>query len=76
MYFPESFLCSAIIFTIAEPMIAPSATSVIFLADSEFLIPNPTHTGRSVYFFISFAIPLTSVLIESLTPVTPKDETK
>lgn len=61
--------------TIAEPTMAPSEISAIFLACSGVEMPNPMAQGIRVFSRTTFIMAARSVLISLLTPVTPRLET-
>ena len=71
----ESLPCSATILTMALPTMEPSAIDAMVLHCSGSLIPNPMAQGTSVFSRMVEIIGERSVVILSLVPVTPSDET-
>ena len=67
-------LCSAIIFTMALPMITPSEASAACFACSGPETPNPTKTGNETDFFISLTLFFNQSERASLVPVVPVRE--
>ena len=74
-YGTESLPCSAMILTMAEPTMAPSAKSVILLACSGVDIPNPIAQGMSVALLTAATMSSRLELNDVRTPVTPMDDT-
>ncbi len=70
-----AFPCWASSFTMADPMMIPSAWTAIALACSGVDMPNPMAQGTSVDWRISEVMAPTSVVMLLLTPVTPSEDT-
>ena len=64
------------IFMIADPTITPSETAAMAAACSGPEIPKPTAQGRSLACLAVRTMAPTSVVIELLVPVTPREETQ
>ena len=74
-YLGASFPYFSISFIMAEPTIAPSETSAIFLACSGVDMPKPTAQGTFVFSRTTLTIEAMSVFISLLVHVTPRLDT-